>query len=219
MDLLNLGPGAAAARLLLGHGAGAPMTSPFLEELCQLLAQRGVATSRFEFAYMAARRTGGPRRPPPRIAALIPEFVAAIERLRASMRQDQRLWIGGKSMGGRAASLAADAEFHSGHISGLVCLGYPFHPPKKPQALRTAHLETLACPALIVQGERDPFGGRAEVESLSLADTIEFAWLRDGDHDFKPRARSGETFSDNLFEAANAVAAFVGVAGVSAGRP
>ena len=219
MDVLNLGPGTAAVRLLLAHGAGAAMTSPFLEEMCQLLAQRGVATTRFEFAYMAARRVGGPRRPPPRVAALVPEFIAALDAVRATMRDSQRLWIGGKSMGGRVASLIADSEFKAGRVSGLVCLGYPFHPPKKPHVLRTDHLRTFVCPTLIIQGERDPFGARREIESLSLAGSIEFAWMRDGDHDFKPRVRSGETFSGNLAAAADTVAYFVGLTGTDTNTP
>ena len=88
------------------------------------------------------------------------------------------------------------------------CLGYPFHPPKKPEHLRTAHLVKLACPALIVQGERDPFGSRAEVESYKLAPSLQFSWAGDGDHDLGPRGGSGFTRSGNLAAAADAIAAF-----------
>ena len=97
--------------------------------------------------------------------------------------------IGGKSMGGRVASLVADELFGQGRIAGLVCLGYPFHPPNKPEQLRTAHLEALACPALIVQGERDPFGTRAEVEAFRLSSAIRLHWAGDGDHDLGPARR------------------------------
>ena len=111
-------------------------------------------------------------------------------------------------MGGRVASLVADELYGEKEISGLVCLGYPFHPPGKPEALRTAHLEHLRTPALIVQGERDPFGSRAEVEALKLSPAIRFAWAGDGDHDLGPRGGSGFTRAGNLAAAADAIAAF-----------
>ena len=148
------------------------MTSPFLEKMTGLLTERGLQVSRFEFEYMAARRIGGKRRPPPRAEKLVAEYESAVAELREQGAGRRTLLIGGKSMGGRVASLAADELFAGDLIDGLVCLGYPFHPPNKPENLRTAHLEKLHCPALIVQGERDPFGGRAEVESYALSPNI-----------------------------------------------
>jgi predicted alpha/beta-hydrolase family hydrolase len=180
------------------------MDTPFLKTISGLLAERGIATYRFEFSYMAARRETGTRKPPPRAERLVDEYRSAVDKVPG----DGPLLIGGKSMGGRVASLVADALFQEHRIAGLVCLGYPFHPPKKPDALRTAHLEHLQCPALIVQGERDPFGSRAEVECLSLSDTIRFHWAHDGDHDLGPRGASGYTRKGNLAAAADAVAAF-----------
>jgi predicted alpha/beta-hydrolase family hydrolase len=118
------------------------------------------------------------------------------------------LLIGGKSMGGRVASLIADEQFAAGAIAGLVCLGYPFHPPRKPEQLRTAHLQAMACPALIVQGERDPFGGRGEVAGYRLSPAIRLHWADDGDHDLGPRGASGFTRKGNLAAAADAVAQF-----------
>ena len=111
------------------------------------------------------------------------EYRAAV----AAVPAGAPLIIGGKSMGGRVASMVADELYAAGRIAGLACLGYPFHPPKKPEQLRTAHLVALACPALIVQGERDPFGGRAEVEGYRLSPAIRFHWAGDGDHDLGPR--------------------------------
>jgi uncharacterized protein len=207
-EFLNAGPADAFARIALAHGAGAAMTSPFLEKMTLLLTERGLQVSRFEFDYMAARRSAGKRRPPPRAELLMPEYRRAVEQLRAQGADRQRLLIGGKSMGGRVASLVADELFAAGHISGLVCLGYPFHPPAKPDNLRTAHLEALRCPALIIQGERDPFGARAEVEGYRLSDTIEIRWAGDGDHDLGPRGGSGLTRATNLALAADAIAAF-----------
>jgi hypothetical protein len=116
--------------------------------------------------------------------------------------------IGGKSLGGRVASLVADRLFADRRISALVCLGYPFHPPGKPERLRTAHLAALVCPTLIIQGERDPFGAREEVESYALSAAIRIHWAADGDHDLGPRGGSGFTRRGNLEAAADAIADF-----------
>jgi uncharacterized protein len=205
VDLLMTGPRQPAARFLCAHGAGAAMTSPFLEAIAKLLAERGVATIRFEFGYMAARRRGEGRKPPPRAERLMDEYKAAVA---AVPPGPGPLLIGGKSMGGRVASLVADELHAAARIAGLVCLGYPFHPPNKPDQLRTAHLEHLACPALIVQGERDPFGGRGEVEGYKLSRAIRIHWVGDGDHDLGPRGGSGFTRKGNLAGAADALAAF-----------
>src|SRR5262245_6000288 len=201
---LITGPTGAARRLVCAHGAGRGMQSPFLDGMAALLAERGIAVWRFEFAYMAARRAGGSRQPPPRAERLMDEYRAAL----AELPGGERVMIGGKSMGGRVASLVADALFDQRRIAGLVCLGYPFHPPNKPAQLRTAHLEAIACPTLIVQGERDPFGTRSEVERLRLSSAIRLHWARDGDHDLGPRGASGFTRRGNLTAAADAIAAF-----------
>jgi uncharacterized protein len=195
--------GVPLARFLCAHGAGAGIETPFLTTMAALLAQRGIATYRFAFAYMTAQQQGGARRPP-RAESLVGEYRAAA----AAMPAGVPLLIGGKSMGGRVASLIADDLFARGCIAGLVCLGYPFHPPKRPDQLRTQHLLNLACPALFVQGERDPFGTRAEVDALSLSAAIRVVWARDGDHDLAARRGRGSTAMDNLSAAAAAVAAF-----------
>jgi uncharacterized protein len=207
-QFLTAGPANASAHVVLAHGAGAAMTSPFLETMTRLLTERHLQVSRFEFDYMAARREGGKRRPPPRAELLVPEYKRAVEELRAQGASRQKLLIGGKSLGGRVASLAADELFSAGRVAGLVCLGYPFHPPDKPNNLRTAHLEKLACPTLIVQGERDPFGSRAQVEVYRLSPKIRIEWAGDGDHDLGPRGGSGFTRASNLALAADAIAAF-----------
>ena len=202
-ELLKTGPADAAVHFLCAHGAGAGMETPFLAAIAALLAERGIATWRFEFAYMAARRQGA-RKPPPRAERLMDEYRSAV----AAVPEGAKLLIGGKSMGGRVASLVAD-EFHAtGRVAGLACLGYPFHPPKKPEQLRTTHLTVLRCPALIVQGERDPFGGRGEVDGYGLSAAIRLHWIGDGDHDFGPRGASGFTRKGNLAAAADAIAEF-----------
>lgn len=203
------GPAGPAPHLILAHGAGAGISNPFLEKIAGLLAERNIGVTRFEFTYMSARRDGGTRKPPPRAEKLIPEYVATVAAVSASLKRGTRLAIGGKSMGGRVASMIAEAEFKAGRISALVCLGYPFHPPGQPEKLRTEHLTSLTCPSLIVQGERDPFGNRAEVDAMSLSKAISLRWIGDGDHDFGPRGASGFTRNGNLAAAADAVAAFL----------
>ncbi len=204
-NLLITGTDTAKVRFLCAHGAGAAMDSSFLNLFAALLAERDVRTIRFEFKYMAARRDGGKRKPPPRADGLMPEYMGLIDSLATS---GPPLVIGGKSMGGRVASMVADDAFKAGKIKGLVCLGYPFHPPKKPDQLRTAHLAGLACPTLMVQGERDPFGSRGEVDAISLSPRVAFHWAADGDHDLGPRGNSGFTRKGNLAAAADAVAHF-----------
>jgi len=206
-ELLWTGPSDAAATLLLAHGAGAPMDSPFMVLISELLATRGVRVARFEFTYMAARRSGGKRRPPPKAEALDGEMIAAARQ--AAAGASGKFAIGGKSMGGRVASHVADQLHQSEEVAGLVCLGYPFHPPNTPERLRVAHLETLVCPTLIIQGERDPFGTRPEVEALTLPEAMRIHWAHDGDHDLGPRGGSGTTRRGNLEAAADAIAGFL----------
>lgn len=206
---ITSGPPSPATHLILAHGAGAGISSAFMEAIAALLVEHGVGVTRFEFAYMAARRDGGSRKPPPKAEKLIPEYEAMIDAVSSRLAPGQKLAIGGKSLGGRVASLVAGSAFQQKRISRLVCLGYPFHPPGVPEKLRTGHLLALKCPTLIVQGERDPFGNRAEVEALSLSKKIKFHWLGDGDHDFGPRGASGFTRKANLADAAGAVARFL----------
>ena len=195
MDFLHDGPEDARLTLLLAHGAGAAMDSTAMNAATAALAAAGVRVVRFEFAYMAARRSGE-RKPPPKAETVMPEYVAAVESLGPT---NGPLFVGGKSMGGRVASMVADELFAAGRIAGLICLGYPFHPPGKPEQLRTAHLEGLKAPTLIVQGTRDEFGTREEVPGYALAPAIDILWLEDGDHDLKPRKSvSGFSAADHM---------------------
>ncbi len=204
MDFLFDGPAGARTTILLAHGAGAPMDSASMQASATAIAAEGFRVARFEFAYMAARRTGT-RKPPPRAETLIPEYEAAVAALRCS----GCLIIGGKSMGGRVATMVADGLFAQGAVRGLLCLGYPFHPPAKPGQLRTAHLAALATPTLICQGTRDEFGTKEEVAGYVLSDRIEILWLEDGDHDLKPRKSvSGFSSADHLGTMARAVRAW-----------
>lgn len=207
-ELLTVGPEDAAVHLLLAHGAGAPMTSPFLEALAGQLAAAGVIVSRFEFDYMATRRREGRRRPPPKAQALVGELEAAVHAVGRQFPRTGRLVIGGKSMGGRVASMAADHLYRRGHIAGLAVLGYPFHPPGKPERLRTSHLTELTCPSLIVQGERDPFGTRSEVQEYRLSKAIALCWIAGADHDLRAARGAATSSRENMALAAEAVARF-----------
>ncbi|WP_426238996.1 alpha/beta family hydrolase [Pararhizobium sp. DWP1-1-3] len=182
-DFLIDGPADAAVTILLAHGAGAPMDSASMNSATAALVAVGFRVARFEFGYMAARRSSETRKPPPKAEKLIPEYMAAVARLGAS----GPLIIGGKSMGGRVASMVADDLLSQDAIAGLLCLGYPFHPPGKPENLRTQHLAGLKTPTLICQGTRDEFGTREEVAGYALSGNIRILWLEDGDHDLKPR--------------------------------
>lgn len=200
------GPETAKATLILAHGAGAAMDSPSMTLFAGAFGAAGLRVIRFEFGYMAARREGH-RRPPPRAEKLIGDFKSVVAEADAHMP----LLIGGKSMGGRVASMAADDLYREGKIAGLVCLGYPFHPPAKPTELRTSHLEELKTPSLIFQGTRDPFGTQDEVVTYKLSNRIELVWMDDGDHDLKPRKKiTGATAADYAAIVAGKVADWAG---------
>jgi predicted alpha/beta-hydrolase family hydrolase len=204
-DFLFDGPEDARVTILLAHGAGAPMDSASLTAAARALAEAEFRVARFEFGYMAGRRQGV-RKPPPKAETVMPEYVAAIDDLGPTPGP---LLIGGKSMGGRVASMIADSEYAARRIAGLLCLGYPFHPPGRPEQLRTRHLVGMNTPALIVQGTRDEFGSRYEVGEYGLSDEIEVFWLEDGDHDLKPRKSiSGFTTAQHLKTMAETVRAW-----------
>ncbi|MBS7724465.1 alpha/beta hydrolase [Pseudomonas lalucatii] len=201
--LWNRPVGECRATLILAHGAGAPMDSDFMQQMAERLAERGVAVVRFEFAYMAARRLDGKKRPPSPQARLLDEWRRVHELVRRQVAGP--LAIGGKSMGGRMASLLADEL----GADALVCLGYPFHAIGKPDKPRVAHLAELRTPTLIVQGERDPMGDRPKVAGYTLSQAIRVHWLAAADHDLKPLKSSGFSHQQHLQAAAQAVLAFL----------
>ena len=199
-DLLFDGPADAAITIALAHGAGAPMDSAFMAAFAEGLAAEGLRVARFEFPYMAERRETGVKKPPNRAPVLLETWRAVIDEL-----GPDHVIIGGKSMGGRMASLVAD----DAGVRGLVPLGYPFHAPgKAPGPNRLEHLETLKTPTLICQGTRDALGTRDDVTGYALSPAIRVHWLEDGDHGFKPRVKSGLTEEGNWNSAIAAVADF-----------
>ena len=199
------GPADAGHGVILAHGAGAPMDSPFMITFAEGIAAVGIRVARFEFPYMCRRREDGIRRPPDRVPALIECWQAVVEQMVQTGLPRERLFIGGKSLGGRIASMIADEA----GVAGLVCLGYPFHPPGKPERTRVDHLQFLRTRTLIVQGERDSLGSYEDVEGYSLSPAIRLQWFADGDHSFKPRKVSGYTEQQNWEEGIAAVIRFV----------
>jgi len=197
--LLIDGPDDAATTIVFAHGAGAGMEHEGMTSLTQAFVERGVRVVRFEFAYMHARREG--RRPGP---DRMPKLQACFLEVIAS--QERPVVLAGRSMGGRVATMIADDV----GARGVIAFGYPFHPPKKPENLRTEHLKDLRTKTLIVQGERDPFGTPPEVAGYDLSEQIEVLWLPDGDHSLKPRKKSGYTYEQHVVTAVDRVMAFVG---------
>jgi predicted alpha/beta-hydrolase family hydrolase len=198
---LTDGPDAAEQTYVFAHGAGGPMDAPFMNLVARELGERGIRVVRFEFPYMAARRTGGKRGAPDREKVLLDTWREVATKLCGG----ERLVIGGKSMGGRMATLVADEL----RVRGVVCFGYPFHPPGQPAKARTAHLEALVTPMLVLQGERDPFGTPEDVAGYKLSSQIRIEWIPDGDHSLKPRAKSGNTERQNLVHTVDLAAAFM----------
>ncbi len=193
---------ARVGRLLVAHGAGAGQDSTFLERCRDALAERGVQTLAIEFAYLQQMRREARRRPPPRVDRLVDELARWCDLL--SHPSLPPLWLGGKSMGGRVASLLAARD----DAPGLVLCGYPFHPPGKPDTLRLSHWPLIGCPTLVVQGSRDPFGSREELAGYDLGDA-RVHLLEDGDHDWRPRRASGRSQASLIDEAAEAIAGFM----------
>lgn len=199
MNLTWNGPAKARLTVILAHGAGAAMDTPFMTFFAEGLAKKGIRVGRFEFPYMAARREGK-RLPPDREPVLLDCWRAVAAELKTPFV------IGGKSMGGRMASLVADEV----GAAALLCLGYPFvGVGGKENLKRTAHLAKLKTPALICQGTRDPMGNAAFVSALPLSRKIHMFWAEDGDHDLSPRKASGRTHAQNLAGALDAAGRFL----------
>ncbi len=179
---------------MLAHGAGACCDSPYMIALAEALARHNIEVLRFNFRYMQQSIALGRKRPPEKMALLQQEFLKQISMVNYQLP----LFIGGKSMGGRVASMLDLAD--EPQVRAVFAFGYPFHPPGKSQ-WRTAHFSSLAMPLHILQGERDPFGKRAELTDLSWP-KVNVHWLTAADHDFKPTKASGLKQQDVICAAA-----------------
>jgi predicted alpha/beta-hydrolase family hydrolase len=193
--------------LILAHGAGAPADSTFMEDLSAALEREGIGTIRFEFPYMQKRRKDGKKRPPDREPVLLEYFSGVIDRVRAELGSTSLILVGGKSMGGRMASILASRR---DDIDGVICFGYPFHPPGKLDRWRTAHFRDLNCPMLVLQGTRDPFGKPDELEDHQQElEAIDLRWLEGGNHDFQTLKSQPQTQSELIAQAARETRIFV----------
>ena len=199
-DLLFDGPKTSSLTVALAHGAGALMDSPFMNYFAERLGEHGYCVVRFEFPYMAERRLTGKKRPPDRQPVLLETWQAVIDELGADT-----LVIGGKSMGGRMATLIAD---HS-KVRGVLALGYPFYGAGRADKPRIDHLMELQTPTLVCQGTRDAMGSKEIVTPLTLSSSIEYHWAEDGDHSLKPRKKSGRTEEQNWSETLDAIVTFL----------
>lgn len=187
---------------IMAHGAGAPMDSDWMNELTKKLVKKGIRVVRFEFPYMVERRENGTKRPPNKASILLETWREVLAKEKA---KSIPIFIGGKSMGGRIASLIADEE----KVNGLIGLGFPFHAPGKGPKDRITHLEKIKTPTLIIQGTRDTLGNKDECQSYKLSSKISFSWLDDGDHSWKPRKKSGYTIDDHMNKAADEIFKFM----------
>jgi predicted alpha/beta-hydrolase family hydrolase len=197
---LLLRPDGARLLYVLAHGAGAGMRHPFLESIAQRLAERSIATLRYQFPYMEQRA----RRPdPPAVAAAtVRAAVAEAARLAPALP----LVAGGKSFGGRMTS-TAQAEGPLPGVRGLVFLGFPLHPPGRPGATRAEHLAQVAIPMLFLQGDRDEFADLKLLRPVvkRLGDRATLHLVEGGDHSFKVLKRSGKTDADVMGELVDVV--------------
>ena len=199
------------ARFVFAHGAGAGMHHDFMQQMATMLANKGIEVVLFNFPYMQTMNETGKRRPPDKQQKLTDHFEALLNHI-TKEKDDLPLFIGGKSMGGRMATLLAEqyqTTSNAFSVRGVIVFGYPFHPSGKPEKLRVAHLEALEVPTLIVQGERDTFGTQTEVLGYSLSSAVNCEFMIDGDHSLKPRKASGRTLNGNLELAATLASKFV----------
>ncbi|MFS1418724.1 alpha/beta fold hydrolase [Vibrio splendidus] len=185
---------------VFAHGAGAGMDHEFMQSVAKGLAFKGIRVIRFNFPYMVKRAEDGKRRPPDRAPKLLEAYQDIIEQCDAD-----KLVIGGKSMGGRMASHLSEVD----KVAAMACLGFPFHPPGKPEKYKGEHLAELQKPCLILQGERDTFGKREEFADFDLSDSIRVEFIPDGDHSFKPRKSSGYTEQQNIALTVEKLSAFI----------
>ena len=186
---------------IFAHGAGADMNSEFMTLVAEKLAEKGIRVIRFNFPYMIKRAEDGKRRPPGKMDVLKESYINRIKQYSTELP----LFIGGKSMGSRVAAMIAGED----KVSGVICIGYPFHPQKKPEKLRLEPLQNTDKPVVIVQGDRDVLGNKVEINDYDLANNINVHFVEDGDHDLKPRVKSGFTHLQHKITAANRIKTFI----------
>ncbi len=192
------------ARLVLAHGAGAGMEHAFMQQLAADLAGEGIEVVLFNFPYMQTMKAENKRRPPNKAEVLMAHFSTLMAHIEDELPA-LPTFIGGKSMGGRIATMVANDV----NCQGVVAFGYPFHPPGKPEKTRTDHLPGMQVPLCVIQGERDTFGNKREVDAYTLGNNVQCHFLADGDHSFKPRKASGHTLDAHIQQAAGITKTFI----------
>lgn len=192
--LLYSARGPKRGTLILAHGAGANQSHPFMVRAATGIAERGVETITFNFLYAEAKR-----RVPDPLAKLETCFRAVVQEV-AMRSGEARLFLGGKSMGGRIASHLAATGDHN--LAGLILLGYPLHPPGRPKQPRSGHLSRITAPMLFVQGTRDTFGTPEELRPVvaAMRTRVTICGIPDGDHSFKVRKQWGRS-EDQVWDA------------------
>ena len=201
IEILFDGPEEADVTVLLAHGAGVAMDAPFMKTFAEGIAKGGHRVARFEFPYMQRQRVERKRFPPNNAAILIERYLAVV----GALGGGARLVIGGKSLGGRIATMIANQV----GAKGVVCLGYPFHPTDKPDSVRIEYLQNIAAPTLILQGAEDPFGAPDEVADYDLPGNVKITWLDGGDHHLTTDGEDGASDAENWAEGASAISQFV----------
>src|SRR6266567_4648827 len=202
---LLLRPDGARLLYVLAHGAGAGMRHPFLESISQRLAERSIATLRYQFPYMEQRA----RRPDPPAVAAATVRAAVVEAARVA--PGLPLVAGGKSFGGRMTS-TAQAEQPLPGVRGLVFLGFPLHPPERPGDSRAEHLARVQIPMLFLQGDRDEFADLKLLKPMikRLGERATLHIVEGGDHSFHVLKRSGKTDPDVMGELVGTIADWTG---------
>lgn len=204
ISALLLRPQNARAGYVFAHGAGAGMHHSFMSSVSSSLAERGIATLRYQFPFM----DGGSKRPdPPAVAhAAVRAAVTDAHRL----LPDLPLFAGGKSFGGRMTS-QAHAAAALPQIRGLIFVGFPLHPARKPSLQRAAHLAQVGCPMLFLQGTRDELAAVDLIRSVTaeLGERATLQWFADADHSFHVPARSGQTDQQVLDSLCDAISAWI----------
>lgn len=191
------------AFVIFAHGAGADKSHEFMDNVASLLNVKDVNVLRFNFSYMDVRLAEGNRRPPDRMPKLLQCFETVIEELNT----DLPVFLAGKSMGGRVAATLGRNE--TLNVLGIMCLGYPFHPQKKPEKLRLEPLQETQKPILILQGTRDALGNEEEISGYEFSDKCHCVFFTDGDHNLKPRVKSGFTHSQHIQESVIEMVRFI----------
>ncbi|MCJ8320834.1 MAG: hypothetical protein MJK12_14440 [Colwellia sp.] len=196
------------ALFVLAHGAGADMSHEFMADFSARLITENISVLRFNFPFMVKRSEDGKRRPPDRMPKLLESYLSILSTINTTLP----IYIGGKSMGGRvAATLMNETISHDyfAKICGAVCLGYPFHPQKKPEKLRLEPLQAAQKNILIIQGERDALGGKEEIDDYKLSQFCQVVFVEDGDHNLKPRVKSGYTHQQHINTAIKTIVRFI----------